>query len=246
MTQAELEKEIIRKIFFRVVLGDVLRAYCGSSRMGAYILGFCLLDYLASFKYHKDSNKDSNRKNYKGFVRNNYLESLGYPKIQKIRNKERFFYKTRCHLVHQYAWDEEQKPKIDNTIGVSNMDQKDKDKHKHLDLSINDNNQIIVHYNLEYFIADLVCVTWNFFEKMDEGNKENLIEKMESDKYRWYFLYDKEKEKVENKKYSKLFENEDLNNVYKLFDNNSPGFINKSCEEYDKIYESIEKIHNRK
>ena len=68
---------------------DIIRASSGNSKMGAFILCSCYIDYLA-FYY---SNKSDPNKRYKEFV------DIFLPKY----DKEKLYKDLRCKLVHNYS-----------------------------------------------------------------------------------------------------------------------------------------------
>jgi len=69
---------------------DIKRASNGQSKMGAFILASCFIEYMAGFiTGHETKNKD-----YKQFVKD-YLPSL--------YNPEKLYTDLRCKLVHNYS-----------------------------------------------------------------------------------------------------------------------------------------------
>ena len=69
---------------------DIKRASAGGSKIGAFILASCFIDYMAGFV----KGKETNREDYKKFVKD-YLPPLYNP--QKI------YTDLRCKLVHNYS-----------------------------------------------------------------------------------------------------------------------------------------------
>ena len=69
---------------------DIKRASAGQSKMGAFILASCFIEYLAGFV----AGKETTRKDYKAFVKN-YLPQL--------YNPEMLYRDLRCKLVHNYS-----------------------------------------------------------------------------------------------------------------------------------------------
>jgi hypothetical protein len=68
---------------------DIKRASRGKSKMGAFILSSCFIEYLTGFRY----GKETNNADYKNFVKD-YL-----PKY----DKEKLYKDLRCKLVHNYS-----------------------------------------------------------------------------------------------------------------------------------------------
>jgi hypothetical protein len=69
---------------------DIKRASAGKSKMGAFILASCFIEYMAGFV----AGKETNREDYKKFVKD-YLPPLYDP--------EKFYTDLRCKLVHNYS-----------------------------------------------------------------------------------------------------------------------------------------------
>lgn len=68
---------------------DIIRASQGSSKMGAFILASCFIDYLAGFRYGKQT---------KGTDYQNFVESY-LPNY----NAKSLYKDLRCKLVHNYS-----------------------------------------------------------------------------------------------------------------------------------------------
>lgn len=68
---------------------DINRASRGESKMGAFILSSCFIEYLAGFRYGKETNGND----YKEFVKS-YLPQY---------NKDKLYKDLRCKLVHNYT-----------------------------------------------------------------------------------------------------------------------------------------------
>lgn len=68
---------------------DIIRASDGKSKMGAFILSSCFIEYLAGFRYGKETNGND----YKDFVKN-YLPQY---------HKDKLYKDLRCKLVHNYT-----------------------------------------------------------------------------------------------------------------------------------------------
>lgn len=68
---------------------DIKRASGGKSKMGAFILSSCFIEYLAGFRYGKETSGND----YKNFVKN-YLPQY---------NKDKPYKDLRCKLVHNYS-----------------------------------------------------------------------------------------------------------------------------------------------
>ncbi len=84
--------EIINNIkfsLFEMAFLDIKRASEGKSKMGAFILSSCFIEYITGFRY----GKETNGKDYKRFVAK-YLTSYDAEKLYKD---------LRCKLVHNYS-----------------------------------------------------------------------------------------------------------------------------------------------
>ncbi|MGA3038872.1 MAG: hypothetical protein ABSE64_15515 [Vulcanimicrobiaceae bacterium] len=83
----------MRKNFFDLAVGDVLRAIRGRSLMGANTLSLCVLDYLA---YLASAKPGGIEENYKAVVD-------GFLKQIDARYDSAKIWALRCSLVHTYA-----------------------------------------------------------------------------------------------------------------------------------------------
>jgi hypothetical protein len=81
--------KLIIKSLREYALGDINRASFGGSKMGAFILCSCLIEAIAGFIKGADTNRD----NYKAFVRD-YLQNY---------DPEALYTDLRCKLVHSYS-----------------------------------------------------------------------------------------------------------------------------------------------
>lgn len=68
---------------------DIKRAFDGKSKMGAFILAGCFIEYLAGFRY----GKETTGQDYKNFVKN-YMDYY---------DPESLYKDLRCKLVHNYS-----------------------------------------------------------------------------------------------------------------------------------------------
>jgi hypothetical protein len=69
---------------------DIKRASAGGSKMGAFILASCFIDYMAGFA----CGRETKGSDYKNFV-SNYLPSIYEP--------QKLYSDLRCKLVHNYS-----------------------------------------------------------------------------------------------------------------------------------------------
>ena len=79
----------IRHSLEEMAFKDIIRASSGKSKMGAFILGSCFIEYLAGFRYGKETTRDD----YKNFVKE-YLDKY---------DAEKLYADLRCKLVHNYS-----------------------------------------------------------------------------------------------------------------------------------------------
>ena len=149
------KQEIIKRITLSIkemALGDVKRAMVGKSKIGAIILGSCLIDCLATFYYGDCSTK----KNYKGFI-NKFLPQY---------NSQNFYKDLRCKLVHNYS------------EGGSYVF-KDNKPNEHLK-KYKKSNKIII--NLENFIEELEKIVDDYLKLItnDDVAYQNALKKIQS------------------------------------------------------------------
>ncbi len=129
-------KEHLRDMAF----ADILRASNGGSKIGAFILGSCFIDYLAGFRYRKTK---TTRAKYIKFV-GVYMDSFYVP--------ERLYGDLRCKLVHDYS----------EGGSYAFVDARS-DLHK---TKLKDGRVVI---NLEDFITDLLAAMQKYFDELDAG-----------------------------------------------------------------------------
>ncbi len=91
ITQEEKNQLIqtLETSLLHMALEDIKRASGGGSKMGAFILCSCYIDYLAGFRY----GKPAGRSEYKQFV-TEYL---------KMYDPEAIYHDMRCGIVHNYT-----------------------------------------------------------------------------------------------------------------------------------------------
>lgn len=80
----------IKFALYNMAFLDIKRASVGKSKMGAFILAGCFIDYMAGFI----AGRETTNKDYKQFVRD-YLPPLYDP--------EKLYKDLRCKLVHNYS-----------------------------------------------------------------------------------------------------------------------------------------------
>ncbi|MCX5821209.1 MAG: hypothetical protein NT047_15085 [Deltaproteobacteria bacterium] len=80
----------IKFVLYDMAFLDIKRASTGDSKMGAFILASCFIDYMAGFL----SGRESHKEDYESFVRH-YLPPVYDPK--------RLYKDLRCRLVHNYS-----------------------------------------------------------------------------------------------------------------------------------------------
>ena len=144
------DKEIITHVKRQIedwVIGDIHRAIKGGSKVGAFILASCAIDYLASFW----SGADSNAKTYKAFVAHFFDERY---------EPEDLYKSLRCGLVHNYTIRRSAYLLVDAKSGL------------HFQKA--DRTTIL---NLEDFVEDFRRAKDAYFERldMDPTLKQNLV-----------------------------------------------------------------------
>lgn len=80
----------IKNTLYDMAFLDIKRASSGNSKMGAFILASCFIDYMAGFV----CGRKTTRKDYEHFVRH-YLPSIYDP--------SKLYKDLRCGLVHNYS-----------------------------------------------------------------------------------------------------------------------------------------------
>lgn len=143
--------------FFGRSIADVYRAIDGKSLMGAHILIFCLIDYLA---YLREGEKQYA---YNRFV-DDYLTKLN-PLYNGLE-----IYALRCALIHTYGLSNAMKK-----AGLTGYQFVHKNSKLHLK---NDAGDLFI--NLADFLFDVVKSAWQFFDdvfKLDAGNKTEVAER---------------------------------------------------------------------
>ena len=132
----------IRHSLEEMAFKDIIRASSGKSKMGAFILGSCFIEYLAGFRYGKET---TTRDDYKNFVK----EYLG-----NKYDAEKLYADLRCKLVHNYS---------------EGGSYQFIDAHAHLHNAKLPNNKILL--NLENFIDDLKSALDEYFTQLEKDDK---------------------------------------------------------------------------
>jgi len=81
--------ERIKKSLKELAYEGIIKASDGGSKMGAFILASCFIDYLAGFYYGGESTPS----HYKGFVK----------KFLPMYNRNSLYHDLRCKIVHNYS-----------------------------------------------------------------------------------------------------------------------------------------------
>lgn len=115
---------------------DIKRASDGKSKMGAFILSSCFIEYLAGFRYGKETTRDD----YKLFISKYFKGKY---------NPDKLYTDLRCKLVHNYS-EGGSYTFIDNRPELHKKETGD--------------GKIIL--NLENFISDIEIVLKEYFEEL--------------------------------------------------------------------------------
>lgn len=136
-----------------MAIADVIRAIRGGSLVGAFILSFCIIDYLAGILEKSDNT------NYKKII-DDYFDDY---------NSE-YMYAIRCSLVHVYG-----KADAMHIAGLNrfNFEHKRPEIHKQID---NIDGVIVYWLNLSNFVFDVVKASYNFFTENLENKSESELE----------------------------------------------------------------------
>jgi hypothetical protein len=121
---------------------DIERAAAGGSKMGAFILSACYIDYLAGFRYGKPTRGKDYIKFTKKYLPSKYIAPKLYTDL-------------RCKLVHNYS--------EGGTYLFT-----DGGKHPHMSRSTNDSRIFI---NLEDFIVDINSALERYFKEILANDK---------------------------------------------------------------------------
>lgn len=142
MVNSNLQKIVIIKFkFFNYTIGDILRAIKGSSLMGAWILSFCAVDYLAHIACITNNIDD---------IKNNYIEFIKKYMPEYDSDK---IYAIRCALVHTYGLS-----RIMSAAQLAGYSFTHKNPERNR-LYLNK----IYHLNLSNFVFDLIKASIIFF-----------------------------------------------------------------------------------
>lgn len=136
-----------------MAIGDIIRAIRGSSLVGAFILSFCLIDYLAGIY------KEANKINYKEIVRK-YLKNY----------KEDYLYAIRCSLVHIYGIGDAME---DVNLDSFQFQHKNPENHRKI---TNVNGKITYWLNLSNFVSDIIKASYKFFADLEKKTEKELEE----------------------------------------------------------------------
>jgi hypothetical protein len=121
---------------------DIKRASNGNSKIGAFILASCFIEYIAGFRY----GKETQGKDYKDFVRDYFNGSYDPDKLYKD---------LRCKLVHNYS-----------EGGTYTFTDNHPEWHK---AKTNDGRTLL---NLEDFISDIENALKTYFDELKTDNNK--------------------------------------------------------------------------
>jgi hypothetical protein len=154
----------VKESFFATVLGDILRAIEGQSLMGAFVLSFCSIDYLA------EASKLLGSKDYE-FQSTVFIEYLKvcknlYGNSDKVNTRE--WWAVRNSLVHNYGHSRATKKERIYPHFIHNSND------MHLKKKPFGSKGTKISINLDDLVADLILDTNDFFDKW-KSEEENLI-----------------------------------------------------------------------
>ena len=147
-------KEKIKKIklnLFDMAIGDIIRAIRGGSLIGAFILSFCLIDYLAGIFYK------AQKRYYKVIIRE-YFENYDVD----------YMYAIRCSLVHIYG--------RADALGNDSFFFQHKNPENHKRISFTTNGNRVYLLNLSNFVFDTIKASYNFFNDLENKSESELQE----------------------------------------------------------------------
>ena len=140
-------KETIRRIklnLFDMAVGDIIRAIRGGSLVGAFILSFCLVDYLAGIY----------RKNTAG-----YYKKIVHRYLKKY--KTGYVWAIRCSLIHVYGTGDAMK---EEKLDGFQLQHKNPENHLRVD---DIDGKKIYWLNLSNFVYDVIKATFEFFHEIE-------------------------------------------------------------------------------
>ena len=154
------EVENHKRNFFNTAIADVFRAIDAKAEIGAFILTFCLIDYLTWLEYgHENKMKE-------------YFCKWIQEKLKPYHHSYSFLgdelYSIRCGLIHTYGPSKEIKKQIflgyDLHAGISPY---------HLDKI----NSEVLHVSLYHLLCDSVFAAHNFFEALKQFGDLDKIDR---------------------------------------------------------------------
>lgn len=119
---------------------DIQKASNGGSKMGAFILASCFIDYLAGFRY----GKKTQREDYMNFVREYFGDKY---------DPDNLYEDLRCKLVHNYS-----------EGGSYTFTDNHPELHKK---KINDGRILL---NLEDFVSDIEIALNTYFDELKQDD----------------------------------------------------------------------------
>ncbi len=131
----------IQQSLYKMAFLDIKRASEGGSKMGAFILASCFIDYLAGYRY----GKHAKRKDYKLFVKEYFNDQY---------DPDKLYHDLRCGLVHNYS------------VGKAYLFVDNKPDH-HMKKSLGEKRFL----NLENFINDVENAYNEFIIDIEQNNE---------------------------------------------------------------------------
>ncbi len=150
------EIDRLKRNFFNTAVADVYRAIDGSSRIGSFILTFCLIEHLAWIEYG-----DNDR------IYNKWIKKRLVPVNPYYKGNDRELYSIRCGLIHNHGpsnWSEDYKPyRLKPCDPALHMQQ------------LNDEVRFVCLYTL---VTDIVYAAHIMFEEMKENANVDQVNRL--------------------------------------------------------------------
>jgi len=151
------EIDRLKRNFFSTAVADVYRAIDGNSRIGSFILTFCLIDHLAWIEY------GDNPGTY-----NKWIKKRLVPVNHFYKGNDKELYSLRCGLIHNHGpsrWGEDFKPyRLRPCDPAFHMQQ------------LNDEVRFVCLYTL---VTDVIYAAHIMFEEMKENANVDQIRRLQ-------------------------------------------------------------------
>jgi len=153
--------EYYKKNFFNTAIADIYRSLDGKSHIGAFVLTFCLIDYLTWLEIGHTENQ---KHHFCKWVKKR-LAPLYFPYTSQAEE----LYSVRCALVHTYG---PSKDIINKTFDGYELNV------EHVGMHLQKVNNNILKLCLYSLLTDTIYAAHLFFEELKQNKSSEIVKRL--------------------------------------------------------------------